>query len=496
VLKSFFFNSGIWQDLKLYRSPPVVTMLFLGFSSGLPIYLVFSSLSLWLLEAGIDRSTITFFSWAALCYSFKFIWAPLVDSLPIPFLSRWLGRRRSWLLLSQGMVALSMILMALVDPSLGGPSITYMVIGVVALGFSSATQDIIIDVFRIKSAPADQQAALSAMYIVGYRIGMIMGGAGALYLAEQFGSSGQNYHYPAWRNTYLMMSLAMLVGVITVLMRPEPCSQADRNLNYTPSQYTMLFFTFLMMAFVFIFSFLSLGSVSVSILLSVASFFAAIKFSLVDAKLAKEAFIEPIREFVFRYDYKIVILLLALIGTYRISDIVLGVIANIFYSDLGFTKKQIAVVTNVFGLIITLLGGIIGGLLVHRIGVIRMLFWGALLSALSNLLFLLLAKAGNDLMMFYFVIIADNLAGGLATTAFVAFLSSLTAVSFTATQYAIFSSLMTLLPKLIGGYSGTMVNAMEYPNFFLLTTALGLPVIVLVWLTHKMESKIIKKTTK
>ena len=211
----------------------------------------------------------------------------------------------------------------------------------------------------------------------------------------------------------------------------------------------------------------------------------AIKQTWVNRQLVHESYIEPVQDFFARYPHGIAWLLLALVGLYRVSDIVLGVISNVFYQDIGFSKEEIATVVKTFGLFMTLAGGFLGGLMCVRYGVMRILFIGALLSALTNLLFMLLAGMGDDLAMLYLVISADNLSGGIASAAFIAFLSSLTNISFTAVQYAIFSSLMSLLPKLIGGYSGSMVDNLGYPAFFLLTGLMGLPILLLVALAKR-----------
>ena len=212
-----------WQQgLSTLLHPRVATMLFLGFSAGVPILLIFSSLSLWLREAGVERAAVTFFSWAALGYSFKFIWAPLIDQLPVPLLTKLLGRRRAWLLVSQLLVMVSIAIMASVDPASASDALTMMAVGAVMLGFSSATQDIVIDAYRIESAPMNLQAMMSSTYIAGYRIGMVIAGAGALYLADYFGSTKATYNYAAWQATYLIMAATMLVGVVTTFVISEP----------------------------------------------------------------------------------------------------------------------------------------------------------------------------------------------------------------------------------------------------------------------------------
>ncbi len=212
-----------WGDaLKSLCQRRVVAMLFLGFSAGIPLLLIFSSLGLWLREAGTERAAVTYFSWAALGYSFKFVWAPLVDQLPVPGLTRWLGRRRAWILVAQGAIILSILVMASIDPAAGDASLGWMALAAVLLGFSSATQDIVIDAYRIESAEVDLQAMMSATYIAGYRIGMLVAGAGSLFLADWFGTTSQEYVYQAWQSTYWVMALMMMVGVVTTLVIREP----------------------------------------------------------------------------------------------------------------------------------------------------------------------------------------------------------------------------------------------------------------------------------
>jgi len=484
-----------WSNaFNIYLNRRVLAMLFLGFSAGLPLFLIFSTLSLWLREAGVDRSAVTYFSWAALAYSFKFIWAPVIDKLPLPFLHQLLGRRRSWLLVAQLSVILAIVWMAMVNPAhgLGG-----MVIAVILLGFSSASQDIVIDAYRIEAVKKEFQAAMSAMYIAGYRMGMLVSGAGGLYLASYFGS-GEIYNYSAWKLTYLIMAIVMLVGVITTLLieEPEINSKVEVYLHDL-SDYVRFFIMFIVMVVAFIYGFqlfnfeLSNNFINesirllLSLMFSLAGIYLLIILNVVNREMVYTTYIDPVVDF-FQLYGKAAILLLLLVALYRISDIVLGVIANVFYHDLGFSKNEIATTTKVFGIIMTLVGGFLGGLMTMRYGVMRILLLGAILSSATNLLFMWLAHAGNDIVLLSGVIAADNLSGGLASAAFIAYLSSLTNISFTAVQYAILSSLMTLFPKLLGGYSGGMVNELGYSNFFLMTTVMGLPVIVLIYyLMHK-----------
>ncbi|MGV6808794.1 MAG: AmpG family muropeptide MFS transporter [bacterium] len=506
-------SSTSWMSSsRAFLHPRVITMLFLGLSAGIPILLIFSSLGLWLREAGVERSAVTFFSWAALGYSFKFVWAPLIDKLPVPVLSKRLGRRRAWILLSQLSIIAAILWMALTDPAAGEFSLTLMAMAAVLLGFSSATQDIVIDAYRIESAKKELQAMMSATYIAGYRVGMLVAGAGALYLASLFGTDKDAYSYSAWMWTYVIMAAVMLIGVATTLIIPEPQINREKNDEYSNRDHLgfLLLFVVAIAGFIATFFFsaeltenLKTALTSVVYNGNLASFMieslrlmiaAAIAFmiamlmarsGLVNQQMVHNTYVSPLSDFFSRYGLKTAIILLALIGTYRISDIVLGVISNVFYQDLGFSKEEIATVVKTFGLFMTLAGGFLGGILAVRYGVMRILFVGAVLTVITNLLFIGLAQTGYNLTWLYLVISADNLTAGLASAAFIAFLSSLTNIKFTAIQYAIFSSLMTLLPKIIGGYSGSMVDSVGYIYFFLFASIIGLPVLFLVWLANR-----------
>ena len=484
----------------------VLSLLMLGFSAGLPLLLIFSSLSLWLMEAGVERRAVTFFSWAALGYSFKFVWAPLVDRLPLPWLTARLGRRRAYMLLAQVGVASAIVGMAMTDPAQGPQALVAMALFAVMLGFMSATQDIVIDAYRIEIARPEQQGLLSAAYIAGYRVGMIVAGAGVLFLAAHWGTSRDNYQFEAWQSAYLIMAAVMGIGMLTTLLTPEPESSRQQAQLAPAGQHLRLLGVFLFSVAGFVGVFWGLGALgwqsergagallnllleASRMALALGSAFALggllIRLGLADREQARITWVEPLLDFFKRYGWHTAVLLLALVGLYRISDIVLGVISNIFYQDMGFTKPEIATAVKTYGLAITIFGGFLGGILAYRIGVMRALLWGAILSALTNLAFIALAYAGRDLTLLYLVVSLDNLAAGFASAAFVAFLSSLTNIQFTAVQYAIFSSLMTLLPKTLGGYSGAMVDGMGYPGFFMLTALLGVPVIALVLLAKQ-----------
>ena len=500
------------QTIGTWLHPKAIALLFLGFSAGLPILLIFSTLSVWLREAGVERSAVTYFSWAALGYSFKFVWAPLIDLLPVPFLTHMLGRRRAWMLLAQFGVMGAIAAMAFVDPA-AHTSLGVMAIAAVCLGFSSATQDIVIDAYRIECADTSLQAMLAAMYISGYRIGMVVAGAGSLFLATYFGTTKEFYYYEAWQLTYLSMVGVMFVGVLTTLIIDEPVPDSSNiRAKYTAKDYGRILLMFLISLSCFIASFVCLGKILVSLKKAIAitpilegplgtflgeilrfSFsltvaaavgYTLVRIGVVNKRMAYRAYVAPVVEFFNRYGGRTAIVFLILIGCYRFSDIVLGVVSNVFYVDLGFSKNVIGGITKTFGLGMTLVGGFVGGLLTMRYSVQAILFLGGLLAAGTNLLFMLLAKTGADVSLLTVVIAADNLSAGIATTAFIAFLSSLTNISFTAMQYAIFSSLMTLFPKLMGGYSGSMVSSVGYENFFLLTALMGIPSLVLIWVVR------------
>lgn len=509
-----------WQQAMMaYLDCRALIMLFLGFSAGMPILLIFSSLSLWLREAGVDRSVVTMFSWAALGYSFKFIWAPLIDAVPLPVLTAKMGRRRAWILMSQIGVVLAIVLMASINPA-EQSLLPMMAMAAVLLGFSSATQDIVIDAYRIESAPLNMQSVLSAMYTAGYRLGMIVAGAGALYLADSFGSTEAVYHYPAWRNTYFIMAAVMGVGILTTLLikeplikeplikepilTTEPISQEIRQMRQT-SDYVRLVAVFVLSVVVFIMVFKLSGSLLpkvdsplmgfllevvhlvLALGLALVTGYALVQAKLVDKQVAFATWIEPVLDFFRRYGSQ-AMLLLALIGLYRISDIVAGVISNVFYQDMGFSKTDIATAVKLVGVVMVIVGGFLGGILAQKMRIMRAMMVGAILACVTNLLFVLLTLHPGELMYMYVAVIFDNLAAGLASAVFIAFLSALTSIRFTAVQYAIFSSLMTLLPKVLGGYSGTIVDKMGYPFFFIFTFAIGIPILGLIyWVDKKMD---------
>ena len=487
-------------SLKGYQDRRALSLLLLGFSAGIPYSLIFATLSLWLLEAGVKHEMVTMFSWATLGYSFKFVWSPLIDALPVPLLSRWLGKRRGWLLLAQGLIIVAIVLMSSINPQFSG-GLNAMAWGAVLLGFSSATQDVVIDAYRIEAAPDDSamQSVMSSTYTAGYRLGMIVAGAGSLMLAQWLGSTKAHYVYSAWQQTYWAMAATMLVGVAATLWVREPVAQQAQTAEQNVGDNVRLLAMFVLAVLAFVFAFRQINTLlpenaaspvaallwetlrlAGSLLAAVAVGLAAVKIKLVRADAVRRVWIAPLADFFARYG-KRAVLLLALIGLYRISDIVSGVISNVFYADMGFSKVEIASAVKTFGVAMSILGGIAGGVLAQRFRLMNMMMLGAVAAAATNLLFVWLALRGHDVPLMYTAVGLDNFAAGLAGTVFVAFLSALTNIRFTAVQYALFSSLMTLLPKTIGGYSGAIVKQIDYTGFFLFTAALGVPILLLVW---------------
>jgi len=409
-------------------------MLALGFSSGLPFLLTQGTLAFRLSEAGISLDTIGYLSWVGLAYGCKFAWAPLVDRMPLPGLTRWLGRRRAWLLLAQAAVALGLVGMALADPR---GALAPLVWCALAVAFASATQDIALDAYRIESAPAQAQPALAATYLTGYRLALLCAGAGVYLLAARVQGTAVGYHNTAWQAAYLAVASLMAVGMLTVLAAPEPVP-----LRLPPVRSA--------------------------------------------AEWMQGALIEPFADFIRRYKWQAA-LILALIAIYRISDEVMGVMASSFYVHMHYTKDEVAAVIKIFGVVMTLTGGFIGGSLALRFGATRIMMLGASLSMLSNLLFAWLAGYGHSVPALVAVISADNLSSGIAQAAFVGYLSGLTNIRYSATQYALFSSLMHLLPKFIGGFSGVYVNTFGYATFFTSTALLSLPVLLLLALAARVQ---------
>lgn len=410
-------------------------MLFLGFAAGLPFLLVFATLTAWLTQAGVSRGAIGFFSWIGITYSIKVFWAPVVDRLALPGLTRWLGRRRGWILLAQLGIAIGLIGMSQTDPA---TQLTQVALFGLLVAFSSATQDIAIDAWRIESAPPELQGAMAATYQMGYRIALLAAGAGALFIAASY----------SWPAAYLAMAALVGVGVATVLLVAEPARSTQVAAEREAA------------------ALLGLQTTSRAgwPRRFVTWFTAAVVMPFVDF---------------FKRNGRHGLWVLLFIALFRLTDITMGVMANPFYLDIGFTLEQIASVAKVFGVLMTIVGAILGGMIVARFGVVRTLVLGGLMVIGSNLLFAALAHSTPNLWWLALVIGADNLAAGIAGSAFIAYLSGLTNIAYTATQYALFSSLMTLPGKFLGGFSGMVVESVGYPWFFLYTSALGIPALLL-----------------
>ena len=390
-------------------------------------------MSAWLTESGVSRSTIGFFSWVGITYSVKVFWAPVVDRIRLPGLGR-LGQRRSWMLVAQLGICAGLFGLSIVDPdqNLHGVAVLALVVA-----FASATQDISVDAYRIEAAEMERQAAMAAAYIFGYRVALLVAGAGALLIAE----------FSSWSMSYAVMAGLVSVGVITTCIIQEPEHGASiepphSNVGEPRRQRIVRWF--------------------------------------------RSAVAAPFHEFFARHGW-LALVLLGVIATYRISDITMGVMANPFYLDLGFSKAEIASIVKAFGFSMTLAGAALGGIFVVRFGLMRMMLTGAIMVALTNLLFALMAELAPTRMLLAMVISADNLSAGVANVVFVAFLSNLVNKTYTATQYALFSSVMTLLGKFIGGFAGVVVDGFGYTMFFLYAAGIGIPAMLLVFAVMRFE---------
>ena len=474
------------KDINIFLKEKPLKMFCLGFSSGLPILLVFSTLSVWLVKAGVDRSTVTLFSWAGFAYAFKYLWSPLVDNYKLPFLNKF-GHRKSWLFLSQLLIITSLILTAFTNPQ---NNLFFTALFISLLAFFSATQDILVDAFRIESAPQSQQGPLSSMYIAGYRVAMLTAGAGSLWLAAFFGT--ETYNQEVWKKVYLIMSILMLIGVFTTIYSKEP--NIKKDLKKDSHIKFLLTIIFSVIGFISLYSIINNPYEKSDIILSflfssgrligcfIFSFFIIyllILIKFISKEKVSKSYLSPIANFLTRYG-KFAFFILLLISLYRIADIVMGVMANIFYLEKGYKISEIATFSKFFGVFATIVGGFIGGYCSYKFGTMKALFFGALIAALSNLLFAWLAVSPISIDFLIAVITADNISSGFAGAAFVIYLSGLTSIKFTATQYALFSSIMLFLPKLIAGYAGAWVDIMGYAYFFTLTAFLGLPVLLLI----------------
>ena len=417
---------GWIEASKVYFDRRVLAVLFLGFSSGLPLLLVFSTLSLWLKDEGISKTVIGIFALVRTPYTFKFLWAPLIDRLPFPLLAARLGRRRAWVVATQLALMASILALATTTPSLT-PGLTAVLAVVVA--FCSASQDIVIDAYRIEILAEEEQGAGAAMVVNGYRIGMLMAGAGAISLADVL----------SWHAVYSIMAAMVVVSLVTILLSPEP-KEPDGGAPGTHE--------------------------------------GGARFGWL-----QDAVVAPFSDFMKRDGWVFILLFIML---YKLGDAYLGVMANPFYVEMGFTKNEIAAVSKVFGLGATITGGLIGGALVYRYGIRTSLLIAGVLMAASNLVFAVQAMVGHSVPMLMLTIAVENLTGGMGTTAFVAYLSSLCNMAYTATQYALLSSFMAFARDVLSASSGWLADHVDWVTFFVITTFGALPgLILLVWMIRR-----------
>ncbi len=414
--------------VEVYREPRVAAMLFLGFSAGLPFALVAGTLAAWMTRSGVSMAEVGMFAWVGILYAFKFAWAPLVDQLHLPVLTAALGRRRSWMLVAQLGVAAALLGMAATDPATETFTLAWLAL---LVAFFSATQDIAVDAWRIEAVATDKQAAMAAAYQLGYRVALLAATAGALFIGGT----------ASWPLAYQVMAALMGVGVVTVLVINEPQPLNARK-DAPPSP-------------------------------------------LADtARWLDEAVVQPFADF-FARNGRNALLILLFIGIYRISDMVLGVMANPFYLETGFTELQIAGYAKTVGFAAVIAGAALGGVAVARFGLGGPLVFGAVILAVTNLAFAGLAFVGPEVWMLVLTITADNIAQGFTGTVFIAYLSGLTNVSYTATQYALFTSLMVLPGKVLSGFSGLVVEQVGWVTFFVYAALMGVPAIWLATMVNK-----------
>jgi PAT family beta-lactamase induction signal transducer AmpG len=415
-----------WRKLSqagaVYRDRRVLAILFLGFASGLPLALTLGTLTFWLAEAGIDKTAIGLFALVGIAYGWKFVWAPVIDRVPLPLLTRLFGRRRGWILVCQLALIASILALGATDPA---ASLLATAALAVLVAFCSASQDIVIDAYRVELLEERQQGAGAAVIVIGYRIAMLASGAGALLIADRAG----------WFAAYTAMAALMLVGIATVLLSPEP----EASALVRPAERRAL------------------------------------------AEQLREAVIEPFAEFLRRNGLVTAAVILLFIMFYKLGDALLGVMTNPFYVELGFSATEVGSVVKTFGLFATLAGGLLGGMLINARGILPALWVCAILQMASNLMFAAQAQVGHSVPFLTLTIGLENLAGGMGTAAFVAFLSSLCNVHYTATQYALLTSFMAQTRTVLASGGGALAESMDWVSFFLLTTAAAAPALVLLW---------------
>jgi PAT family beta-lactamase induction signal transducer AmpG len=413
-----------WLDsLRIYREKRLVAILLMGFSSGLPLPLTFATLSFWLSEAGVSRTAIGLFVLVGFSYNYKFLWSPVLDRVPIPWATRRLGRRRSWALLIQALLIVAIVLLGRTDPR-ANLGLTAVLAALVA--FLSASQDIVIDAFRIELLNPEEQGAGAAATQWGYRFGLLAAGAGALYAAE----------FGGWGFAYGVMAALMGIGMVTVLLTREPVVDAVARL---PA-----------------------GGIG--------------------ARL-REAVLLPFADLIRRRGWLAILIFIVL---YKLGEAMAGSMANPLYQQLGFSKIEVANIAKVVGFVATLGGVAVGGIVVARRGILPALLLGGVLQMLSNFMYVAQVLAGHSNAMLAVSIFTENFTNGMGSAAFVAYLSSLCSLAFTATQYALFSSLAALPTRLLSAPSGWLVDRLDWIPFFLLTTAAAVPgILLLLWLIKR-----------
>lgn len=502
-LDDFFLVSEILASRKM------AAMLALGFSAGLPIMLVYQVLSAWLRDVGVSRTAIGFFVWVGFAYSLKFLWAPLVDRVKIPGFSNWLGKRQGWTLFSILATGLAMLAMSFQDPASG---LANVAVCAVLIALASATLDICVDAWRVDSASNEEQAMMSAVYQLGYRFGMIAAVSGGLFIADFSGFNG----------TYKAMAFLALIGASTTLWAGEPNGnhKVSAKLSVVAPALIKGLGTLVLMGAFFYFGLLEggylrhmgtwlaqtfaqfMGLFPESIHTSIGAGFlifilllpilTAMYFLTIGQKLLKipGTFTVPIlgdfADIVARTGWMSVVVL-AIVATYRISDTTMGVMAMPLYIDLGYEKSVIGLVKGLFGISVFIFGAFFGGWAAIKFGLAKAMIIGAILTIITNLAFAWLATVSSPEALYLFVTIgADNIAGGFAGSVFIAFMSIMTNKKFSATQYALFSSLFAFYGKTLAGFSGVLADKIGYESFFVVTALFGIPALILViftWLT-------------
>ena len=409
------------KALRVYAERPVLVVLVLGFSSGLPLALTGATLTFWLAEAQVDIAVIGFFAWVGIAYGWKFLWSPLLDRLHLPFVTRSLGRRRGWLLVIQALLFVAILALGQSDPAV---ELGLTAFWAVVVAFLSASQDIIIDAYRVEILEERQQGAGAAAVTVGYRLAMLVSGAGALVMAEYYG----------WFAAYAAMAALVGVGAVAVLFYGEPAGSAEAV--------------------------------------------ARTRHDL--AGWLRQAAVEPFADFFARNGVGTALIILLFIVFYKVGDALLGAITSPFYVSLGFEKPEVATIVKTYGLAATLAGVLAGGAIVRAVGLLRGLWICGIAQMLSNLVYIAQVQAGHDPLMLAVTITVENLTGGMGTAAFVAYLSSLCNLNYTATQYALLSSFMAQARTLLSGFAGLIQQEVGWVQFFMFTTLVAVPGLLLL----------------